>query len=707
VSLECWCKSISTFGGKSLSGQSDARTIATEEAWEGNSPLDNITNTNYNTPMKLIENNVSIEQIGNVTESAQFTMKSSRKAFQILSDLYSDKPLAIVRELGCNASDSMTDAGKKGQPFHIHLPNTLEPWLTIQDFGTGISHENIYAIYSTYFESTKTNTNAQIGCLGLGSKSPFCYTDNFSVTSIVDGEKRIYNAYFNEQNTPTISLMSTTKTDEANGVAIQIPIKEKDFSSFINAVARSFRFFDVKPTISGGSVAWDTETPMFKGDDWMFYDKSNSYEAYAIMGGVTYPIEQRHLEDKYNTIVRKGIVLKFEMGELDFAPSREHLSYDDTTIKALNDKLAKVMGEMKSKVKDQILAKDNILEAMRAIVYFNERFAYYGQSAFELKDVVYNGIDITEPYKALKGIWPEVKQFFKRSYRKQVNENTGYNLDSKYSWYVDNSEIKNPVNRVKSFVRDNDKSCHFISPDGRDALVKAGFPNDMFLDVSTLPSPTAKRKLVNGNVVVKAKEDITIYNMDTTYNVSWKSRILEPNDDTPEYYIVKGKTWEINLKPKNLRVIESKDRLITYGEAFGFNGRKVVMVGPRDEAKLKARGCKPLMDLLNKQDASWVDASEVATISHYRGYDDDVVKQKSFDNLDDSNPIKIMVKKINALRKKYKAINNVMHLFDNVKDKGTIEKIPCAGSQFVLESLLGSWSDREEFLAVAKALEKK
>ena len=117
--------------------------------------------------MKLLDSNTSIEQIGSITEHNTIKMKSSRKAFQILSDLYSDKALAIVRELGCNASDSMVMAGKKDQPFHIHLPNALEPWLTIEDYGTGITHENIYSIYATYFESTKTNSNEQIGCLGL------------------------------------------------------------------------------------------------------------------------------------------------------------------------------------------------------------------------------------------------------------------------------------------------------------------------------------------------------------------------------------------------------------------------------------------------------------------------------------------------------------------------------------------------------------
>jgi hypothetical protein len=37
-----------------------------------------------------------VETIGNVTEQSEFKIKVSPKAFQILSSLYSDKPLAIV-----------------------------------------------------------------------------------------------------------------------------------------------------------------------------------------------------------------------------------------------------------------------------------------------------------------------------------------------------------------------------------------------------------------------------------------------------------------------------------------------------------------------------------------------------------------------------------------------------------------------------------
>jgi hypothetical protein len=659
--------------------------------------------------MKLLDTPNQIEQIGNITGTSSFKMKSSRKAFQILSDLYSDKPLAIVRELGCNANDSMVASGKVGQPFHIHLPNSLEPWITIQDFGTGISHQNIYDIYSTYFESTKTNTNEQIGCLGLGSKSPFCYTDNFSVTSIHDGVKRIYNAYFAQDGNPTIALMSQENTDEQNGVAVQIPVKEKDFSTFTASVVKAFRFFDVKPTISGGAIMWKDEKPTFSGDDWMFLDSSNQWEAFAIMGGVTYPIDHYKVDDKYNNIVRKGVVLKFAMGELDFAPSREHLSYDDATIKAINDKLEKVLTEIKIKAQEQIESKDNILDSIHALLSYTERFSYYGSSNFELKNVQFKGNDITEPYKFVKDILKTSVQSFSRySYRKQVNTSTSFSFDKKFAWYYDDG-CKNPIARIKLLVRETNDTCAiFFTQEQKQSLLDAGFP-DIFLPASSLPSPTAKRKLSGGTLVVKAKEDITCYDIGATYNVSWESRTIEPTDtNLPKYYILKGKSWELNVKLNSLRTITDKDRLRTYCQAFSISLNDIVLVTEKELKKLKARGVKDFVEEFNKDhDLSWIDKSEVDILQSYAtGRLEEITNRQEFSDLANDNPIKQMLVKLQSYLVKYKKVMNIIPFMDEANTKN-VHKMEDNVLDFLLSTLLGEWGeDQINYLLLAKKLEK-
>jgi HSP90 family molecular chaperone len=114
----------------------------------------------------MILNNAPVNEaiVSNVGEIGEFRIRNSAKAFNILSSgLYANKIRAIIRELSCNAVDSHVAAGRSGTPFDVHLPNTLEPHFSIRDYGTGLSHEQVKNIYTTYFESTKTDSNAFIG----------------------------------------------------------------------------------------------------------------------------------------------------------------------------------------------------------------------------------------------------------------------------------------------------------------------------------------------------------------------------------------------------------------------------------------------------------------------------------------------------------------------------------------------------------------
>ena len=115
-----------------------------------------------------------------------FTINASSKAFKILSSgLYQNKIRAIVRELSTNALDAHIEA-KNSDPFVVHLPTSFEPFFSIQDFGTGLSEEDVLNLYTSYFSSTKTSSDDYIGALGLGSKSPFSYVDSFTIQSIFE-----------------------------------------------------------------------------------------------------------------------------------------------------------------------------------------------------------------------------------------------------------------------------------------------------------------------------------------------------------------------------------------------------------------------------------------------------------------------------------------------------------------------------------------
>ena len=83
--------------------------------------------------------------------------------FDVLrSKLYSNPILAICREISCNARDAHREMGKSDLPIQIYLPNNLEPYYKIKDWGPGLSPDRINSIYTKYGSSTKREDNLQV-----------------------------------------------------------------------------------------------------------------------------------------------------------------------------------------------------------------------------------------------------------------------------------------------------------------------------------------------------------------------------------------------------------------------------------------------------------------------------------------------------------------------------------------------------------------
>ncbi len=313
--------------------------------------------------MKLHTKHSTIER-GGVQAETNFTIKTNALSFSILSSgLYTDPIMAIVRELSCNAYDAHVDADNASTPFEIHLPNKLEPFLSIKDFGTGLSdadiqgeivttkkadgtdiHTRTGGLYTTYFDSTKTQSNDFIGALGLGSKSPFSYSEAFEVISRHDGTKRTYAIFLNEDGIPTVALMGKIETDEHSGLEIKIAIKKEDFHTFASRTATALKFFKVQPTIKG-AVNFEFDAipkKRIEAESWMMSSASGYYNSsiVAVQGNVQYRVDsaqiKEHLSHDLQTFISKAnIVLFFTIGELEVAANREEIRYDKQSVEAI------------------------------------------------------------------------------------------------------------------------------------------------------------------------------------------------------------------------------------------------------------------------------------------------------------------------------------------------------------------------------------
>lgn len=320
------------------------------------------------------------------TVSSKFKIKASAKAFKILSGFYSEPILAIPRELGANAWDSHVKAKNTDKMFEVHAPNTLEPWFSIRDFGTGLTPEAIDKVYTTYFESTKTEENDSDGCMGLGSKTPFNYTENFTVSSWVDGIKYVYNCFIDEAGGPNILPLVQERSNEHNGVEVKFAVKMSDISMFVDKITRAYEPFRFRPTITGAAIVYPERKYMFKNDrNWALRSDTDRYNrrCRAFMGNYSYPVDNNAISALLGKEADYGKLIKiinsgsfdffFDIGDLEVAPNKEQLQYDgdNRTAYAIISAARTAYSELQELVKKDIGTPKTMWEAMGLYKKYN------------------------------------------------------------------------------------------------------------------------------------------------------------------------------------------------------------------------------------------------------------------------------------------------------------------------------------------------
>jgi hypothetical protein len=377
--------------------------------------------------MKLADRTVETHSAG-VKSEAGFTIAQTSKMFKILSDsLYSDKVMAVVRELSTNAYDSHIAAGNKN-PFKVVLPSAGNPNFVVRDYGTGLSQTDMENLYTTYGASNKNTSNDFVGCLGLGSKSPFAYTKSFTTSSYYNGQKYTYVAAIDDSGVPTLNLFSVSETDEPNGLEISFAVKQYDFAEFSSKSMRIFHYFKMKPIIEGGVLTnlkdhkYSNKNIILSGDGWRVCRLNSDTNYYpnvhhhidsgivALMGNIAYPVKASQIigDEKQTTndaiqrwnrafqkadidswksfvneIINQNLYLEldFGIGELEMDVSREGLQYTKDVIRTLREKTQEIYLEMKEEFSKKIAAAKTKVEAITLYYTLNDLAGGWGVGA--------------------------------------------------------------------------------------------------------------------------------------------------------------------------------------------------------------------------------------------------------------------------------------------------------------------------------------
>lgn len=311
----------------------------------------------------MIIDQTNTEVIG--VETTDFKIVASSKAFKILGDsLYQNKQEAVIRELSTNALDAQKEAGSDCR-YELHIPTNLDPEFRIRDFGTGLDSEQIEGLYTTYFQSTKDQSNEYIGALGLGSKSPFSCTKEFTVTSYKDGMMYVY-LIKTVNDKPTYSKLLEHKTDEPNGV--EIKFQTEDIYKFQRAYQKVISGFDpIHHPVCNIKLDYELQEIL----DGVYSSRCHDHDRINIrMGQILYPLYNKidnYIRDDLFDKFGYRIVIDVPLGSVDIHPSRESLDFTNKTNEFLKEHLYQTQEKLLENIRDQINEKDTIRQAGRFV----------------------------------------------------------------------------------------------------------------------------------------------------------------------------------------------------------------------------------------------------------------------------------------------------------------------------------------------------
>lgn len=449
--------------------------------------------------MKISTTPDTLVESSGAMKGAAFTIRATGKAFRAIADgIYSDKVLAVLRELTANAVDAHAIAGKPTEPVSVHLPNNYEPFFSVRDFGTGISPDFMLNRYTALFDSSKNDDNTCIGGFGVGRLSALSYTDAYTAVSVFDGVKTSYAVFYNDEGLPDLRELSSEPTTEANGFEVSIPVKSEDFNTFHNRASKLFMRYSPQPNVVGvANFCPDTFEARFSGPTGWRVRRSNESGIMAIMGNIAYPARNLNADlvpADLRPLLNCPLDIDFEIGELEPTLSRESLSFTNASIENFVKKLAIVKAEAATAIADQIAAAKNMWAAKMALWDVMQgdlscfRFLLNGTVTWNNQPVSLSNMKVRE----INGAFIHIDKYYWSSMSKVRQSVVDSIAPHKNVRFMVNDLKVGTISRVRAFVRANDAEIMIVNLNGlpeSDFLAYLGKEGDTLERSSTLPRP--------------------------------------------------------------------------------------------------------------------------------------------------------------------------------------------------------------------------
>ena len=316
-----------------------------------------------------------------IVEQKSFNIIANDKMFGILSSkIYTDKILAVIRQLSTNAYDAQVLAKNLCKPFQVRLPDMQNRQFYVRDFGHGLSQEQIYKLYTTYGYSDKSESNEYIGCLGLGSKSPFAVVESFVVTSYQNKEKKVYTCFL-DNGVPKICKFDECSTEQEDGLKVSFEVERNSVYRFNNKAKQFYSWFIMKPKIFSKIIDTIVDRLTLFRNDVAYFGGIRQISIW--MGGVEYQSDYNKIlfmatDKKFqNYEVLENIsgkfVLKCQIGQFDISVSRQSIQITEQNVKKIIDKLVCFYKKQQQYCSKQMEKRQKLLQK---IFFMKEQSCY-------------------------------------------------------------------------------------------------------------------------------------------------------------------------------------------------------------------------------------------------------------------------------------------------------------------------------------------
>ena len=285
------------------------------------------------------ENIIKTNLVGRVVDSKIATDKVD-VLMGLLIKNYNNAPMAVLREYVSNAWDSHKLAGQN-RPVEVTLPTEFNPVLKVQDWGTGMSLEDILNVFVNLAASTKSHDNQHIGGFGIGSKSALAIGEQFTVRTVknkllnilvmnrsvegIQSQFAVENQFVNEPNGATITIpVDNPQSFQSNKITSVITGWSKKDMVFLGAEQNNkqldSRIVDTWVKLPHGYV-----NPKLFGAVGDFASLVG-HSGTALVGPVAYPVA---LNCNISVWLRHNMALALPIGSISFPSSREFIALSD------------------------------------------------------------------------------------------------------------------------------------------------------------------------------------------------------------------------------------------------------------------------------------------------------------------------------------------------------------------------------------------